>query len=67
MNKTLKTFIQAAIALTFIASFIHAGEQKLFNDTDLTGWDGAPGWWYVENGALTSESTPRSLAKNPTT
>jgi hypothetical protein len=25
---------------------------RLFNGTDLTGWDGAPGWWSVEDGAI---------------
>lgn len=29
----------------------------LFNGKDLTGWEGAPGWWKVEDGAITSEST----------
>lgn len=30
---------------------------SLFNGKDLAGWEGAPGWWTVEDGALTSEST----------
>ncbi len=30
---------------------------SLFNGKDLSGWDGAPGWWTVEDGALTAEST----------
>ena len=35
-----------------------AGEGvSLFNGKDLTGWDGAPGWWSVVDGALTAEST----------
>ena len=29
----------------------------LFNGKDLAGWEGAPGWWKVEDGALTAEST----------
>ncbi len=29
----------------------------MFNGRDLTGWEGKPGWWRVEDGALTSEST----------
>jgi len=29
----------------------------MFNGKDLTGWEGKPGWWRVENGAITSEST----------
>ena len=35
-----------------------AEDQVLFNGTDLTGWDGKPGWWKVVDGALTAESTP---------
>ncbi len=32
---------------------------SLFNGKDLSGWEGAPGWWTVEEGALTAESTPQ--------
>lgn len=35
-----------------------AGWVSLFNGKDLTGWEGAPGWWSVEDGALTAQSTP---------
>jgi len=31
---------------------------SLFNGKDLSGWEGAPGWWTVEDGALTAQSTP---------
>jgi len=37
------------------------GEQgftSMFNGKDLTGWEGKEGWWYVEDGAITSQSTP---------
>lgn len=30
----------------------------MFNGRDLTGWEGMPGWWRVEDGAITAESTP---------
>ncbi len=36
-------------------------ERQLFNGRDLTGWQGAPGWWRVEDGVLIAEST----VKNP--
>jgi len=32
--------------------------QPLFNGKDLTDWEGAPGWWSVVDGVLTTESTP---------
>ncbi len=34
------------------------GFTSMFNGKDLTGWEGKPGWWRVEDGAITSESTP---------
>ena len=30
---------------------------RIFNGKDLEGWAGKEGWWYVEDGAITSEST----------
>lgn len=30
----------------------------IFNGKSLSGWIGKPGWWTVEDGALTAESTP---------
>lgn len=32
--------------------------RSIFNGQDLSGWDGKPGWWMVENGALTCASSP---------
>lgn len=58
MNKTLKTVVGIALASGLAIASARAQETKLFNGTDLTGWDAAPGWWRVEDGALTSESTP---------
>jgi len=37
--------------------------QPIFNGKDLTGWDGAPGWWTVKDGALTCQSTPDKPCK----
>jgi HEAT repeat protein len=37
--------------------------KSLFNGTDLSGWNGKPGWWRVEDGALTVESTPEKPCK----
>jgi hypothetical protein len=51
--------LAAAVFLT--AGPSHASDPPkpiaLFNGRDLTGWEGAPGWWLVEDGALTAEST----------
>jgi hypothetical protein len=39
------------------AAEVEEGFTSMFNGRDLTGWDGKPGWWYVEDGAITSQST----------
>lgn len=51
-----------------IPLILHASDEKecegfvsMFNGTDLAGWEGKPGAWYVEDGAITAEST----AENP--
>lgn len=36
---------------------------SLFNGKDLSGWEGAPGWWTVEDGALTAQSTAEKPCK----
>lgn len=53
-------------ALLLLTAFSTAAEKEsvaLFNGKDLTGWEGKPGWWRVEDGALTSESTPEKPCK----
>lgn len=60
---TCRTLLASILALSSgLSSLIAeptAGEAiKLFNGVDLTGWEGAPGWWTVEDGALTAQSTP---------
>lgn len=52
-----------ALALALGASFAPADEPEagftsLFNGKDLAGWEGMPGWWTVEDGAITAQSTP---------
>lgn len=39
------------------AGTVESGFQSMFNGKDLSGWEGKPGWWSVEDGAITSEST----------
>ncbi|MBN2309770.1 MAG: DUF1080 domain-containing protein [Candidatus Hydrogenedentes bacterium] len=33
------------------------GFVSMFNGVDLSGWEGKPGGWWVEDGAITSQST----------
>ena len=42
----------------------HEGYVSLFNGKDLTGWDGNPKFWRVENGAIIGESTPANPSGN---
>ena len=41
-----------------------AGFRPIFDGATLDGWEGKPGWWSVENGAITSISTPDKPVKN---
>ncbi len=36
-----------------LCSFLHAQERSLFNGKDLSGWDGNPELWSVQNGVIT--------------
>ena len=46
------------IAVLLLAAAQAKEPQPIFNGKDLNGWEGKPGWWKVEDGALTAESTP---------
>ncbi|MHB0959480.1 MAG: 3-keto-disaccharide hydrolase [Pirellulaceae bacterium] len=43
-----------------------AAMKRLFNGTDLTGWDGDPRLWTVNNGVLRGETTAENPAKGNT-
>ncbi|HTW62914.1 MAG TPA: DUF1080 domain-containing protein [Terracidiphilus sp.] len=42
----------------------HTGFISLFDGKTLTGWDGRPGVWSVEDGAIVGVSTPDHVAGN---
>jgi len=48
------------LSLALLASLATAEETKLFNGTDLTGWEGDPKFWSVQDGAITGVSTPEN-------
>ncbi len=54
----LLTSVWLACIGQLLAAETEPGFISMFNGKDLTGWDGKPGWWYVEDGAITSQSTP---------
>ena len=53
-------FIAGLIVLTAAAVAAHVqgedGFVSMFNGKDLSGWEGRPGAWRVEEGAITGES-----------
>jgi hypothetical protein len=54
------------IVMVLCAGLVRAAEpgfQPIFNGKDLSGWEGQPGAWRVEDGAITSESTPEKPCK----
>jgi len=42
------------------------GFTPMFNGKDLTGWEGVPGYWSVEDGAITGINTAEKPLKNAT-
>ncbi len=48
------------MSIGLFAASATAGEPafvSMFNGSDLSGWEGQPGWWSVRDGILTAEST----------
>jgi hypothetical protein len=43
--------------LLLAAASLHAGEKSLFNGKDLSGWEGNPKLWSVQDGAITGKTT----------
>jgi hypothetical protein len=51
--------------LRFLCGFAQDGFKPSFNGKDLTGWDGNPELWKVENGEIVGNTTgPEQLAYN---
>jgi hypothetical protein len=42
-----------------LAGDAEKGFKPMFDGKDLSAWDGKPGWWHVEDGAITAQSTPQ--------
>jgi putative heme-binding domain-containing protein len=54
----MKIFLCGLLTAGLAGSMLAAdGFTSLFNGRDLTGWDGKPGWWRVEDDTITAEST----------
>jgi hypothetical protein len=57
------------LALSLLASAANAADSEfkpIFNGRDLTGWDGDPRFWSVQDGVLRGETTLAALPKGNT-
>ncbi len=50
-------FLVSGMATVSISAETDDSFVSMFNGKDLSGWEGKPGWWFVRDGAITSEST----------
>ena len=65
-KQILLVAIVAVCAVTAVparAADVEEGFVSLFNGKDMTGWEGKPGFWSVEDGALTGVSSPERPCK----
>ena len=53
----------AGAVLPAVGAEIEEGFVSMFNGKDLTGWEGKPGGWTVEGGAITGQSTKENPCK----
>jgi hypothetical protein len=67
---TRRALILSLVGVVLAAAGLGAaGEGKwvsMFNGKDLAGWEGEPGWWSVQNGLLTGQTTADKPLKYPT-
>ena len=56
MNHSRRMKLTLITLATITASIAFAGETKLFNGTDLTGWEGNEKLWSVQDGAITGKT-----------
>ena len=61
---TILAFLLAALVLSGAARApaddAEKGFTPIFNGKDLTGWEGEPGYWSVQDGAITGETTSKT-------
>jgi hypothetical protein len=59
----LAALLVAALGTTAAGADDQSGFVSLFNGKDLTGWEGEAGYWSVEDGAITGQSTTQKPAR----
>jgi len=55
--------LSTLLAFTAAATHVHAEDKQLLNGKDLTGWEGNPKLWSVQDGAITGKTTNDGDAK----
>jgi hypothetical protein len=55
--------MRTALAFLLTSAALHAGETSIFNGKDLTGWEGNPKLWSVEDGAITGRTADSGETK----
>ena len=65
--RALFTVVFVAVFTSAVASGgeVEEGFVSMFNGKELTGWEGKPGGWTVEDGAITGQSTPENPCNKP--
>src|SRR5262249_10994831 len=69
MKKHLSVTTIAGVLLftsAFFAAGAESGFKPIFNDKDLTGWDGNPKLWSVKDGAILGKTTAEAPIKGNT-
>ena len=56
-SRFLVTALLCCLLTPAFAGESEAGFVSMFNGKDLTGWEGRPGAWSVQDGAITAQST----------
>src|SRR5512134_2514159 len=71
MNSSLRLFLPSLALILALAPVrgadVEPGFTSLFNGTDLTGWDGNPKLWSVQDGAIvgkTGTNTDNKISHN---
>ena len=53
-----------SLILFALSASLTAAPTSLFDGQSLTGWEGDPHWWHVENGLITGGSRTEKIPRN---
>ncbi len=58
--------MKSVLLLALLSTLAHAAPKALFNGKDLTGWEGNPDLWCVQDGVITGRTTAEKPATGNT-